>query len=107
MLPLPSQYRLAKLTSNTSFRGVLEGGTKLPYPVIIMKAGDFIKAIRRLGRKRGIAVRLQRGHGKGSHGRLYYGDQFTTVKDRNKDLGPGLLSAMVRQLGLTREDLDS
>ena len=71
-----------------------------------MKATDFIKAVRRTGRKRGIAVRFAAGHGKGSHGRLYYGNRFTTVKDRSKDIGPGLLGAMLRQLGLKRDDID-
>lgn len=47
-----------------------------------------------------------RGHGKGSHGRLYYGDRFTTLKDRKKEIGPGLLNAMLDQLGLTKKDLE-
>ena len=72
-----------------------------------MKAGDFIKVIRRTGRRRGVTVRFVPSQGKGSHGRLYYGDRFTTVKDRNKDIGPGLLAAMVRQLGLTMSNLES
>ena len=71
-----------------------------------MKADEFIKAIRKTGRKRGIAVHFEAGHGKGSHGRLYYGDRFTTVKDRSKDIGPGLLGAMLRQLRLKRDDID-
>jgi mRNA interferase HicA len=44
-------------------------------------------------------------HGKGSHGRLYYGGRFTTLKDRKKEIGPGLLTAMLDQLGLTKSDL--
>ncbi len=36
---------------------------------------------------------------------LYYGDCKTVVKDRRKDLGPGLLAAMTRQLGLDPGDL--
>jgi len=46
------------------------------------------------------------GPGKGRHGRLYYGDRFTTLKDRTKEIGPGLLSAMLQQLGLRRRDLE-
>jgi mRNA interferase HicA len=49
---------------------------------------------------------VTRGHGKGSHGRLYYGGQFTTLKDRKKEIGPGLLKAMLDQLGLTKADLE-
>ena len=42
--------------------------------------------------------------GKGSHITLCYGSRFTIVKDRRKDIGPGLLSSMIRQLGLERRD---
>ena len=52
-----------------------------------------------------MAVRFDPRTGKGSHGRLYFGNRFTTVKDRRKDLGQGLLSAMLRQLGLSRDDV--
>ena len=63
--------------------------------------------MRSLGRKRGIPVSFDTGHGKGSHGRLYYGERFTTLKDRRKEIGPGLLSAMLAQLGLTKRDLEN
>jgi hypothetical protein len=43
--------------------------------------------------------------GKGSHGRLYYGNRFTTLKDRRKEIGPGLLKAMLDQLGLPKADI--
>ena len=52
------------------------------------------------------AVSFDSGHGKGSHGRLYYGNRFTTLKDRRKEIGPGLLNAMLGQLGLTKADLE-
>jgi hypothetical protein len=71
-----------------------------------MNGGEFERKIKRLGRRRGIAVAYDRGHGKGSHGRLYYGSRFTTLKDRKKEIGPGLLNAMLAQLGLTRADLE-
>ena len=40
-----------------------------------------------------------------AHGRLYYGGRFTTIKNRRKEIGAGLLAAMLRQLGLSRDDL--
>lgn len=70
-----------------------------------MTGDEFVKRIRRLGRERGVEVRFESRPGKGSHGRLYFGGRFTTLKDRRKELGQGLLSAMVRQLGLSREDV--
>ena len=70
-----------------------------------MTGNEFERKIRRFGRKRGVVVSFNRGHGKGSHGRLYYGNRFTTLKDRKKEIGPGLLKAMLDQLGLTKADL--
>ncbi len=60
----------------------------------------------RLGRARGVPVRFEARRGKGSHGRLHYGDRFTTVKNRKKEIGKGLLAAMLRQLGLAPDELD-
>ena len=71
-----------------------------------MTGDEFVRRIRRLGRERGVAVRFEARTGKGSHGRLYFGRRFTTVKDRRKTIGTGLLAAMVRQLGLRRQDLE-
>ncbi len=50
--------------------------------------------------------RFDARQGKGSHGRLYYGERFTTVKDRKKEIGPGLLQKMLADLGLSRNDLE-
>ncbi|HLY55476.1 MAG TPA: type II toxin-antitoxin system HicA family toxin [Stellaceae bacterium] len=71
-----------------------------------MTGTEFERKIRKLGRSRGVLVSFDRGHGKGSHGRLWYGARFTTLKDRRKEIGPGLLKAMLDQLGLTRDDLE-
>jgi mRNA interferase HicA len=67
--------------------------------------GEFVRRVQKAGRKRGIAVEFVAERGKGSHATLYYGERRTTVKDRRKELSPGLLAAMLRQLGLTLEDL--
>ena len=71
-----------------------------------MTGDEFVRRVRRIGRERGVAVRFDPRGGKGSHGRLYYGDRFATVKDRRKEIRKGLLAAMLRQLGLDRKDLD-
>ena len=57
-----------------------------------------------LGAARNIAVRVDAKRDKGSHIRLYDGGQKTIVKDRRKEIDPGLLSAMIRQLGLDPND---
>lgn len=69
-----------------------------------MKGFEFEQRVRRLGVLTGTPVRFVT-HGKGSHGRLYYGERFTTLKNRQQDVGKGLLRAMCRQLGIKLEDL--
>lgn len=70
-----------------------------------MTGDEFVRRIRALARERGTPMRFETRAGKGSHGRLYFGDRFTTVKNRRKEIGQGLLAAMLRQLGLSREDI--
>lgn len=70
-----------------------------------MDGREFIQRIKRVGRERGVPVRFESRHGKGSHGRLWYGNKFTTIKDRRKEIGKGLLSAMLKQLDLEPGDL--
>jgi hypothetical protein len=70
-----------------------------------MNGREFERKIKKLGRSRGIPVTFDSGHGKGSHGRLYYGNRFTTLKDRRKEIGPGLLKAMLDQLDLPKADI--
>ena len=69
------------------------------------KGKEFIHRLTALGRRRNVAVRVDAKRGRGSHAMLYYGDRKTVVKDRRKDIGPGLLAAMTRQLGLDPSDL--
>jgi predicted RNA binding protein YcfA (HicA-like mRNA interferase family) len=69
----------------------LTGGQLCPI-IYFMNGAEFIK-------------RLDASRGKGSHATLYLGDSFTIVKDRKKEIGPGLLASMLTDLGLTKEDL--
>jgi predicted RNA binding protein YcfA (HicA-like mRNA interferase family) len=71
-----------------------------------MNGNEFERQLKKLGRSRGVTVAFDGSRGKGSHGRIYFGDRFTTLKDRKKEIGPGLLKAMLNQLGLTREDFE-
>jgi mRNA interferase HicA len=70
-----------------------------------VKAGEFVRKIRRLARERGLEFSFESRKGKGSHGRLLYGTRLTTVKDLTKEIGPGLQADMLKQLGLTKDDL--
>jgi hypothetical protein len=70
----------------------------------MMTGNEFENRVKRLGRKTGQPVQFVR-HGKGSHGRLYYGNRFATLKDRKKEIRKGLLKAMCSQLGINPDDL--
>src|ERR1700690_3862722 len=68
--------------------------------ILRINGREFGRKIRKLGRLGGVTVSLDVGRGKGSHGRLYYGERFTTLKDRKKEIGPGLFKAMLEELCL-------
>jgi predicted RNA binding protein YcfA (HicA-like mRNA interferase family) len=59
--------------------------------------------MRRLARERDVEFSWEPRRGKGSHGRLLLDKRFTTVK--HGEIGPGLLADMLKQLGLTKDDL--
>ena len=65
---------------------------------------EFIERVTGLGREHCVEVLLDTERGKGSHILLYYGNRVTVVKNLRKELGPGLLTSMIRQLGLQRND---
>jgi mRNA interferase HicA len=70
-----------------------------------MNGAEFAKKIKAAAKLRVLSFRLDASRGKGSHATLYLGDSFTIVKDRKKEIGPGLLASMLTDLGLTKEDL--
>ena len=71
-----------------------------------MTGSEFERQVRAVARPRGVIVSFDVVPGKVVR-RSLYGDRFTTLKDRKKEIGPGLLKAMLDQLGLTKEDLDT
>ena len=70
-----------------------------------MNGNEFLRKLNRLGKARGIDVRIDEERGKGSHTTVYFGKRFTVIKDRKKEIGAGLLHAMLRQLRLSERDL--
>jgi predicted RNA binding protein YcfA (HicA-like mRNA interferase family) len=70
-----------------------------------MKGSEFLRKARAFARRNKLACRWVPERGSGSHGTLYVGARFTVVKDLKKELGPGLLSDMYKQLGIRKEDL--
>lgn len=61
-----------------------------------MNGNELIRKLKKLGYKPYFVS----GPGKGSHGVLYVGNNKTTLKDRKKEIGAGLLLKMFRDLGL-------
>lgn len=70
-----------------------------------VKGSEFVRRVRRVGRKRGVSVEFRPERGKGSHATLYFGTRFTVVRNLKDELKTGTLQAMLKQLGLYLEDL--
>lgn len=70
-----------------------------------MNGRQFIGKIRKWARARNLEVRFIASKGPGSHGTLYVGDRKTTVKDRRKEIGKGLLSKMLSDLEIDIKEL--
>ena len=71
-----------------------------------MNGNEFLKKLKKLGKQSNTAVRFETKRGKGSHGTLYYGHLKTILKDRKKEIGPGLFSKMLADLGLDKNDIE-
>ncbi len=70
-----------------------------------VKGSEFLRKVKAVARRNKLRFRWVAERGSGSHGTLYVGNRFTVVKDLKKELGPGLLSDMLKQLGIRKEDL--
>ncbi len=70
-----------------------------------MTGRKFITRVRKWARGKNLEVRFDASEGAGSHGTLHVGDRKTTVKDRKKEIGRGLLGKMLDDLGIERNEL--
>jgi mRNA interferase HicA len=70
-----------------------------------VKGSEFLRKLHRLARQCGMRYRYDSGLGKGSHGRVWLGEESTTLKDLKKELGPGLVRSMCRDLRIDPRDL--
>ena len=69
-----------------------------------MTGRQFIARARRWARARGLDVRFVASQGPGSHGTLYVGARRTTVKDRRKEFGTGLLKKMLADVRIDQDE---
>lgn len=72
-----------------------------------MRGNEFIKKVGALAKRKGLESRVDKNRGKGSHVTLYCGEKFTVVRNPKDELKKGTYFAMLTQLGITEEDLNS
>ena len=70
-----------------------------------VKGAEFERKVRKLARRKGVLCSFVADRGKGSHGRLYFGAESTTLKDRKKEVGSGLFAKMCRDLNIDPHEL--
>ena len=69
------------------------------------KGAEFERRVQKLARRKKVTCQFVADKGKGSHGRLYFGEEFTTLKDRKKEIGRNLLAKMCRDLNIDPHEL--
>jgi mRNA interferase HicA len=70
-----------------------------------LKGAEFLRRVQKLARRKNVSCQLVADKGKGSHGRLYFDEEFTTLKDRKKEIGRDLLAKMCRDLKIDPHEL--
>jgi hypothetical protein len=70
-----------------------------------VKGAEFERRVQKLARRKKATCQFVADKGKGSHGRLYFGEEFTTLKDRKKEIGRDLVAKMCRDLNIDPHDL--
>ena len=71
----------------------------------LVRGAEFERRVQKLARRKKISCQFVADKGKGSHGRLYLGEEFTSLKDRKKEIGRDLLAKMCRDLNIDPHDL--
>jgi len=71
-----------------------------------MNGNELIILFKKAGNRQGLAIRIDRKRGRGSHFTLYFGNKRTIMKDRTKEIGPGLLKKILANLGLQKKDIE-
>lgn len=70
-----------------------------------MTGTQFIKRVRQWAKDKDLArPEFIAKKGRGSHGTLFVGARETTVKDRKKEIGKGLLNKMLADLGIDKNE---
>ena len=67
-----------------------------------MNGAQFIRRARKWAKAHDVVARVESSRGKGGHQMLYLGERLTTVK--TGEIQSGLFNAMLKQLGIPREE---
>lgn len=70
-----------------------------------MNGNELMRKLRKYAKRHGLNLAVETHRGKGSHGTLYLGNHRTTLKDRKKEISPGLLNVMLKDLGVDPKDI--
>lgn len=70
-----------------------------------MTGKELIKRLKQLAKARQVEMRYESKRGKGSHITLYFGDRYTIIPDLKRELKTGTLNAILKQLGIDKQDL--
>ena len=70
-----------------------------------MNGNELLKKLKKIAKDRNMELSIDSKRGKGSHITVTLGERKTVLKDRKKEIGEGLLRAILNQLGLDKDDL--
>lgn len=70
-----------------------------------MRGNEFIRMIQKHAKRHGIAFEWRPDRGKGSHGLLILGNRRTVVRNPKDELKTGTYHGMLKQLGLSDNDI--
>jgi mRNA interferase HicA len=71
-----------------------------------MRGNELIKQLGRLAKVRATLFQVNKSRGKGSHVTVDFGARWSTVPDPRRELPTGTRRAILRQLGLSEQDLE-
>jgi len=70
-----------------------------------MRGNEFIRKVQKYAKAAGLVCEWRPDRGKGSNGVLILGDRRTVVRNPKDELKTGTYYAMLKQIGLTEQDL--
>ena len=70
-----------------------------------MKGSELIRRVLKRAREQGLLARIDKKRGKGSHVTLYYSERHTVVRNPKDELKTGTFNAMLKQLGLSKNEI--